>query len=173
MSSLGQTTPDRSSDEPSGPQGTRLFSTDALRQYASETEFAPDGPASTRKPVLEGLSAGLENLRFPLRQGRQTIGRRTDNDIIINDSSVSGSHGWIIIQPGHYVIMNTLSTNGTYVNDRRVHEASLKHGDHVRLGEAEFRFLTREHDAGSAFRPRWIVWGLLLIAFAALAWWLI
>lgn len=173
MSSPGQTLPHRAVEKSSGPQGTRLFSTQALRQYAGETEFAPDGPASTRQPVLEGLSPGLESLRFPLRQGRQTIGRRTDNDIIVDDSSVSGSHGWIIIQPEHYVIMNTLSTNGTYVNDRRVHEASLKHGDHVRLGEAEFRFLTREQDASPALRPRWIAWGLLLLGAAAIAWWLI
>lgn len=172
MSSPGQTSPHRASEKSSGPQGTRLFSTEALHQYAGKMEYSPDGPASSRQPVLEGFSPGLESLRFPLRQGRQTIGRRPDNDIIVDDSSVSGSHGWIIIQPGHYVIINTLSTNGTYVNDRRVHEASLKHGDHVRLGEAEFRFMTREHDARSALRPRWILWGLLLLASAAVAWWL-
>lgn len=173
MSSPGQTSSYRAGDRSAGPQGTRLFSTDALRQYASEVETAPDGPASKRKPVLQGLSAGLENLRFPLHQGRQTIGRRSDNDIIINDSSVSASHGWIIIQSAHYVIMNTLSTNGTYVNDRRIHEAQLKHGDHVRLGEAEFRFLTREQSGDPSGRQRWLAAGVVVTGIALLAWWLI
>lgn len=173
MSSPGQILSPHGEEKSSGPQGTRLFSTEALRQYAGETEFAPVGPASTREPVLEGLSPGLHSTRYPLRQGRQTIGRRLDNDIVIDDSSVSGSHGWIIIQPDHYVIMNTLSTNGTYVNDRRVHEAKLKHGDHVRLGEAEFRFLTREHHAKSPFSPRWIGWCLLVLGAAAVVWWLV
>lgn len=172
MSSPGHPVPRPAGEEPSGPQGTRLFSSEDLRQYAVETQIEPAGVASTREPVLEGLSPGMETLRFPLRQGRQTIGRRTDNDIVIDDSSVSGAHGWIIVHPGHYVIMNTLSTNGTYVNDRRVHEAVLKHGDHVRLGEVEFRFLTREHGARS-FSLRWIAWSALLLASAAVAWWLI
>jgi hypothetical protein len=173
MSSPGKTPSFQDGEKSSGPQGTRLFSTEKLRQYASEAETAPDGPASKRKPVLEGLSPGLEKLRIPLGQGRQTIGRRADNDIIIDDSSVSASHGWIIIQSGHYVIMNTLSTNGTYVNDRRVHEANLKHGDHVRLGEAEFLFLTSERGTDRAGLYRWLAMGLAVIGIGSLAWWLI
>lgn len=173
MSHPGQTPSRRAAGTPSGPQGTRLFSTEALRQYASEADFASDGPASKHEPVLEGISPGLETLRFSLRPGRQTIGRNSDNDIVVNDSSVSASHGWIIIQHKHYVIMNTLSTNGTYVNDRRVHEATLKHGDHIRLGQAEFLFLTREHGAPRLLRPRWIVASLLLVGLGVLAWRLI
>ncbi len=155
-----------------GPQGTRVFSTTALRQYASEADFVPEGPASALEPVLEGISPGLEHLRFSLRPGRQTIGRGSDNDIIVNEPSVSASHGWITGQHRQYVIMNTLSTNGTYVNDRRVHEAALKHGDHIRLGEAEFLFLTRERGTRRWPALRWTVAGLLLLGLLALAWWL-
>lgn len=172
MSSPGQMPPRRVGRKTSGPQGTRLFSTESLRQYASEAGPASDGPASAREPVLEGISSGLENLRFSLRSGRKTIGRGADNDIIIDDPSVSASHGWIIVQAGHYVIMNTLSTNGTYVNDKRIHEATLKHGDHIRLGEAELQFLTREREPRSArTRLRWLVFGLVLAVVAWLAWW--
>ncbi|MDE1894789.1 MAG: FHA domain-containing protein [Pseudomonadota bacterium] len=169
MSSTGQTPPPRIGSKTSGPQGTRLFSTESLRQYASDAGFSADGPASIHEPVLEGVSPGLEKLRFPLHPGRMTIGRGADNDIVINDPSVSASHGWLIIQPGHYLIMNTLSTNGTYVNDQRIHEATLKHGDHIRLGQAELLFLTREG------KPRWLrlrrlALGLLVLGAAWLAW---
>ncbi|WEN14714.1 FHA domain-containing protein [Rhodanobacter sp. AS-Z3] len=157
-----------------GPQGTQLFSAAELRQYASEMEQAPDGRASVHEPVLEGLSAGFEGRRFSLRSGRQTLGRGSNNDIVADDPSVSSAHAWIINQHGHYVIMNTLSTNGTFVNDKRIHEAILKHGDHIRLGQAEFVFLTRERGLAGASRLRWVAAGLLvLIALGAAAWWLL
>jgi hypothetical protein len=157
--------------QPHGPQGTQLFSTEDLRRYAYEAGYASDGVASAHEPVLEGISEGLENLRFSLRTGRQTIGRASNNDIVVDESSVSSSHGWIINQPGHCVIMNTLSTNGTFVNDKRIHEATLKHGDHIRLGQAEFVFLTRESHQPPENRRVWIMAGLLLVVgVAALAW---
>ena len=156
-----------------GPQGTQLLSVEELREYA-EAIPSSDERASTHQPVLEGVSPGLEGRRFGLRSGRQTMGRRTDNDIILDDLSVSASHAWIINQHGHYVVMNTLSTNGTFVNERRIHEAVLKHGDRLRLGQAEFVFLTREPGEGSP-RLAWrIVAGIVIVAaVAALAWWLV
>lgn len=158
-----------------GPQGTRFFSTEALRQYASETASATDRRISVHEPVLEGTSAGIEGHRFALGPGRQSIGRRGDNEIVIDDLSVSGNHAWITNQNGHCIIVNTLSTNGTFVNDQRIHEVALRHGDHIRLGQAEFVFLTREHGQPEPASRRRIVVAVLLAAVAALAalvWWL-
>ncbi len=158
----------------SGPQGTRLFSTAQLRQYSDAVASAVDRRASVHEPVLEGLSAGLQLQRFTLRAGRQAIGRGSDNDIVVDDPSVSTAHAWIINQHGRYLIMNTLSTNGTFVNDRRIHETSLKHGDHIRLGEAELVFLTRESGAPNPRRLRWMVAALAVcLGLSALAWWLV
>ena len=70
--------------------------------------------------------------------------------------------------------MNTLSTNGTFVNDKRIHEVMLRHGDHVRLGQAEFVFLTRERGVVTDGPLRWIAGGLLvLILVGVFAWWLV
>lgn len=172
MNSRGQTPSRPDGRRFAGPQGTRLFSAEELHQYASEAELGSDGRASVHEPVLEGISAGLEGRRFLLRSGRQTVGRGGNNDILVEDPSVSSSHAWIINQHGHYVIMNTLSTNGTFVNDKRIHEAILKHGDHIRLGQAEFVFLTRERGVAGRARLRWIAGGvLLLIGLGAFAWW--
>lgn len=167
-------TPPASPRRPSGPQGTQLFSADELNRLAVEAGAASDGRASVHEPVLEGANAGLEGRRFSLRAGRQTIGRRDDNDIVIGDLSVSSAHAWIMNQQGHYVIMNTLSTNGTFVNGKRVHEATLKHGDRVRLGQVEFVFLTREPGQHSHARSIAIALGVVaLAALAVLAWWLL
>jgi pSer/pThr/pTyr-binding forkhead associated (FHA) protein len=172
MNSRGQTPSRPDGRRSAGPQGTQLFSAEELHQYANEAELGSDGRASVHEPVLEGVSAGLEGRRFSLRSGRQTVGRGGNNDILVEDPSVSSSHAWIINQHGHYVIMNTLSTNGTFVNDKRIHEAILKHGDHIRLGQAEFVFLTRERGAAGSARLRWIAFGvLLMIGLGAFAWW--
>lgn len=154
-----------------GPQGTRLFSADELRVDPSEFDPQTNARASVGKPVLEGISAGFEGRRVSLPAGRQTIGRHANNDIVIEDPSVSSSHAWIINQRGHCVVMNTLSTNGTFVNDKRLHEAVLKHGDRIRLGHAEFVFLTREPDAaGRVWLRRLALALLLLTALGALVW---
>ena len=62
------------------------------------------------------------------------------------------------------MLMNTLSTNGTFVNDKRIHQSMLRHGDRIRLGEVELRFLTREQ--GSTIPARVV---RLVIALGAVA----
>jgi pSer/pThr/pTyr-binding forkhead associated (FHA) protein len=157
----------------SGPQGTQLFSAEELRRHrASGPHYDALDRASSNRPVLQGIGAAMEGKRVSLRAGRQTIGRGAENDIIIDDLSVSSSHAWIMNQNGHYVVMNTLSTNGTFVNDQRVHDKVIKHGDHVRFGQAEFVFRTREPGTFGGLRSIRILIGLLLIAgLGAWCWW--
>ena len=153
-----------SSHRSAGPQGTQLFQADTLRAQTEQAASSGNARASVAEPVLEGVSPGIEGRRYTLRAGRQTIGRRDDNDIVLDDASVSSSHAWILNQQGHHVVMNMLSTNGTFVNDERVHEATLKHGDRVRLGQAEFVFLTREAGDRRIGARHWLVGALLLAA---------
>jgi hypothetical protein len=171
----GQPQPTKAGSLRAGPQGTQLLSTVEMQQLALEEQAATsNGRATSHAPVLLGTQGPLKDCRFTLRPGRQTIGRRADNDIVINDPSVSATHAWIINQNGHYVLMNTLSTNGTYVNDKRIHETVLMHGDRVRFGQAEFAFLTHEQAPQSAHRYRYVAAALLgLLALAGLAWWLL
>lgn len=173
MESSGQTTVLPLSKRSAGPQGTRLFSAEELRQFAREAAPVLLGRASAAAPVLEGANGAIQGQRLSLRTGRQTIGRRGDNDIVLDDLSVSASHAWIMNQQGHYVLMNTLSTNGTFVNGKRIHEATLRHGDRVRFGQVEFTFLTRERGAGGLARHGWLALGsAVLVAIGVAAWWL-
>ena len=156
-----------------GPQGTQLLSAAQMQQLALEQAPVSDGRASTHEPVLTGSQGALKGLRFTVRQGRQTIGRRVDNDIVINDPSVSATHAWIINQHGHCVLMNTLSTNGTFVNEKRIHETVLAHGDRVRFGQAELTFLTREPGTQTRVYGYATAARLGLLALAGLTWWLL
>lgn len=156
----------------SGPQGTQLFSAEELRRHTTSGPHADTlDRASTNRPVLQGINS-MDGQRFSLRAGRQTIGRREDNDIVIDESSVSSSHAWIMNQNGHYVIMNTLSTNGTFVNDQRVHDAVLKHGDRIRFGQAEFIFRTRESGSLGGGSVLAVIGVVVVAALGTLAWWL-
>lgn len=69
----------------------------------------------------------------PLRQPVISIGRRLDNDIIIEHSSVSRVHAQLRLRFGRYVVYDLGSSGGTFVNDQRVQECLLKPGDVLRL----------------------------------------
>jgi len=72
---------------------------------------------------------------IPLSEGEVTIGRLPDNKIQIDNPLVSGHHARVIWEADHYVIEDLHSTNGTYVNNRRIERATLKEGDNVLVGK--------------------------------------
>lgn len=69
------------------------------------------------------------------------IGRNYDNDLVVNEATVSGFHAEILCDDEGYTIRD-LSTNGTFINDN-FHEAKntrLKDGDLILLDEFAYRF---------------------------------
>lgn len=65
-----------------------------------------------------------------------TIGRSSSNDVVMQDSFVSGSHCSITLDPkGSFYLQDLGSSNGTFVNGKRVQQAWLKSNDIVRIGE--------------------------------------
>lgn len=73
---------------------------------------------------------------FKLADGPQTIGRAGGNQIMLADPGLSKQHAKITVRPGHTVILEDLgSSNGTFVNDRRIQVATLlKPGDVIQFG---------------------------------------
>lgn len=76
----------------------------------------------------------------PLAQGATTIGRLPDNTVQIDNLAVSGHHAKISFNDGRYVIEDLGSLNGTYVNNKRVGQATLIHGDQVLIGKHVVEF---------------------------------
>ena len=60
---------------------------------------------------------------FPLDKERISIGRKPDNDIQIDNLAVSGKHALIITILDDSFLEDLGSTNGTFVNDRKVADA--------------------------------------------------
>ena len=75
-----------------------------------------------------------------------TLGRRSDNDIVVDESTVSRRHALILETPQGYVIRDLSTPNGTYVNSERVgdSEVPLNHGDRIRLAGSSIMFVFRQ-----------------------------
>lgn len=75
---------------------------------------------------------------FALGSSPMIIGRKPEADIRIPVGEVSRAHCEIRLQGGKILVKDLGSSNGTYVNDQKVSEASLKAGDHMRVGPVQF-----------------------------------
>ena len=77
------------------------------------------------------------------------MGRADDAEVCLSRVGVSRRHARILVRVGGIVTVTDLaSTNGTFVNEGRVHSAILRAGDHVGFGsEATLRFAYRSPDA--------------------------
>ena len=87
-----------------------------------------------------------------LDQEQMRIGRALDNDIILQDETVSGYHAMITIRPverdeknNEYIIEDINSTNKTFVNNKEISRHSLKEGDIIRIGNTRLKFSTRKY----------------------------
>jgi len=77
--------------------------------------------------------------------GRKTsVGRTPDNDLQIDAKFISRHHAVILVGPVHTLIEDLNSTNGVQVNGRRITRHSLKDGDTVLFGRAQYRFAVRD-----------------------------
>jgi hypothetical protein len=73
---------------------------------------------------------------FPLTKDELSLGRDISNDIVINDAEVSRHHARLYRQAGGFVLEDTGSTNGTFVNGQRLMGPHLlRPGEMILLGE--------------------------------------
>jgi ribosome-associated protein YbcJ (S4-like RNA binding protein) len=77
---------------------------------------------------------------FPLDKERTTIGRKPHNDIQLDDPTVSGQHAVVLMLQNAYV-EDLNSTNGVILNGKKVSRRQLNHGDVIRIGRHEMKFV--------------------------------
>lgn len=72
-----------------------------------------------------------------------TIGRSPDNALVIDDSFTSSSHAEILREDENWLVRDLGSTNGTFVNDRRIHgQTWIQSGDAIAFGNVVVTFAT-------------------------------
>ncbi len=71
-----------------------------------------------------------------------TIGRRDDNDVVIDNMAVSGHHAAIEEEdPNFYVLVDLESLNGTFLNEKKVAREKVFHGDIILVGKHSLDFI--------------------------------
>ncbi len=78
--------------------------------------------------------------RVDLYAGPLAIGRAPENDLVLDDRRVSRRHAEVRLRLGRYTLHDLGSTNGTFVNGRRVAEIVLGDADRISLGGVELVF---------------------------------
>lgn len=86
-------------------------------------------------------SGGKTVLERELRPGRLVIGRTPDNDLQIDSKFISRHHCQIVTQADACIIEDLNSTNGIYVQSKRVRRHNLNDGDVVQVGQHELMYI--------------------------------
>jgi len=118
-----------------------------MRQELRQDTASASASAYVAAPARAGQMAtpclvDANGRRYDLRpQAPTTLGRATDNDIVISDASVSRRHASIVPHNGGFALRDLASQNGTFVGGQRIDGTrQLANGDDVRLGDAPFVF---------------------------------
>ncbi|HHZ19313.1 MAG TPA: FHA domain-containing protein [Firmicutes bacterium] len=102
-----------------------------------------NGKRRYRLVVLTGRDMGREYLLMPTVM---KIGRKDDCFVLLTDTKASREHALLRYRAREdgYVLEDLGSTNGTYLNDRRIRQEYLRSGDIIRVGETTMQFLLLE-----------------------------
>lgn len=114
-----------------GPSDAPMVITSQAVQYTAQTV------ALWARLVLEGAA---QTLTFPLTRESHTLGRSPKNDIVIADALVSTFHARIDRTNDGFNLVDLKSTNGTFVNGKRVTSATLKPRDEIQVGPFKLRY---------------------------------
>ena len=93
----------------------------------------------TRQPRLVVQNAG-RTWEAPLEAASVTIGRKSDNDIVIESTKASRFHARIERVSGGFVVEDLHSDNGTWIAGERISRHTLQDGETIRIGAARLLF---------------------------------
>ncbi|MCX6387128.1 MAG: FHA domain-containing protein [Solirubrobacterales bacterium] len=125
------------SSEPDGATGAwKIGETGELD--AVEAAAEPEGAF-----LVIRSGGGRSGESFHLVGAKQSIGRRPDSAVFLDDITVSRDHAVVVSRGTEWWIDDCGSLNGTYVNRERIDSQALADGDEVQVGKYRLAFLHR------------------------------
>jgi hypothetical protein len=123
-----------------GAETTQTYTPEELADEEGPLdEIAAEGPA-----LVVRSGGGRAGEHFSPQGERTTIGRSPDNDIFLDDVTVSRKHAVLVQSDGEFRIEDLGSLNGTFVNRRRIDSAArLQSGDELQIGKYRLSFISK------------------------------
>lgn len=112
----------------------------SLLDKASQNERDVIGALPEGSAMLIALSGPSRGARFLINSATTTIGRSTENDIFLDDVTVSRKHAEISRDGKNYVVTDSGSLNGTYVDGVIKERAKLSDGVELHIGKFRLHF---------------------------------
>ena len=101
----------------------------------------------TRPHFVSVTPDGHERIAYILNEDEIMVGRTLNNSFVIEHPSVSKRHARVIAQNDEYDLVDLGSSNGTFVNGKRIKETRLEDGCEVRFGRAHFVYRAQREAA--------------------------
>lgn len=122
-----------------------LTAVDPLQDAAGPDDdlVIPMGELAKDSAVLIVRAGAQAGTRFPLDSDITRLGRHPDSEISLDDITVSRRHAEVQRTAEGYVVADSGSLNGTYVNQERAERAHLRHGDELQIGKFRLVFFER------------------------------
>ena len=91
---------------------------------------------------------------YALSKSTFTVGRLPDNQIQVDNLAVSGHHAKIYWEGDHFVLEDTGSFNGTFLNNERISKHVLANGDNILVGKHTLTFADDGSESFDAVPPQ-------------------
>ena len=118
-----------------------LLSSLSVSDKSAIEEVINGGPDRAMVVVHRGASKGA---RFLIAQDRSSIGRSTENEIFLDDVTVSRSHAVIERVSAGFTLTDLGSLNGTYINNQSLKSTPLVCGDEIQIGKFHLIFISAQ-----------------------------
>jgi two-component system cell cycle response regulator len=122
---------------------------DALTHYCETTIPMEDDYSynfRSRHPYLIVFVGQNSGKRYVIRQGTTTLGRSSKADITLNDERISRIHCAVKWKGKKIIIEDRESTNGTYVDSKKVNRARLRRGAPLQVGHSVMKIEFKNED---------------------------